>query len=137
MIVGFTCGAFDLLHAGHLHLLEEASQQCDNLIVGLHTNPTIDRTEKNKPIQTTLERYMQLDCLASVNTIIPYDTEADLFNFLATYNIQKRFVGSDYEYRSFTGKAICEKRGIEIIYIPRLHTWSSSELRERLTNAKT
>lgn len=136
MIVGFTCGAFDLLHAGHLHLLEQASEQCDHLIVGLHTDPSIERPEKNKPIQTTLERFIQLDCLSAVNTIVPYDTEKDLHNFLATYKIHKRFVGSDYAYRSFTGIELCEERGIEIIYIPRLHSWSSTEIRKRIKNAE-
>jgi len=135
MIVGFTCGAFDLLHPGHLHLLDVASSQCDQLIVGLHTDPTIDRLEKNKPIQTVLERYMQLNALAAVDNIIPYDTELDLYNLLATLSIQKRFVGTDYQLRTFTGKDLCEDRGIEIIYVPRLHNWSSSELRSRLVKS--
>ena len=134
MIVGFTCGAFDLLHPGHIHLLNSAAKQCDYLVVGLHTNPTYDRPEKNNPIQTTLERYIQLSSLNAVNDIVPYDTELDLVNFLSTANINKRFIGSDYAFRSYTGMEICRERNIEIILIPRHHTWSSSELRRRIKN---
>jgi len=134
---GFTCGAFDLLHPGHLHLLEVASEQCDVLIVGLHTDPSIDRPTKNRPVQSTLERFLQLQALSFVDIIIPYDTEKDLENLLATQGIHKRFLGSDYEHRSFTGREICEKRNIEMVYVPRLHTWSSSELRERIENGNS
>jgi len=115
-----------------MHLLTKAKEECDYLFVGLHTDPTIDRPEKNKPLQTSFERYMQLQQLRSVDHIIPYDTEIDLFNLLATLDIQKRFIGSDYMYKSFTGKALCEDRNIEIIYVPRIHMWSSTELRERI-----
>ena len=131
---GFTCGAFDLLHPGHLHMLRESKAQCELLIVGLHTDPTIDRPEKNKPIQTSFERFLQLAALEYVDYIIPYDTENDLVNLLATLDIQKRFLGSDYEHRAFTGREICDERGIEVVYIPRKHNWSSSELRSRLVN---
>lgn len=134
MVRGFTCGAFDLLHPGHCHLLAKAKSHCDFLIVGLHTDPTIDRQEKNKPIQTTFERYTQLQNLKSVDLIIPYDTERDLFNLLATFNIQKRFIGSDYQYKNITGQELCEYLDIKVVYIPRLHTWSSSELRRRLND---
>ena len=129
---GFTCGAFDLLHPGHLHLLMEASEQCEHLCVGLHTDPTIDRSEKNKPVQTAFERYMQLASLKYVNCIIPYDTERDLVNMMATLNIQARFIGSDYDGKKITGEDICGQRGIDILYIPRLHDFSSTGLRERL-----
>jgi glycerol-3-phosphate cytidylyltransferase len=131
---GFTCGAFDLLHPGHLHLLSAAASQCDYLWVGLHTDPSIDRPEKNKPLQTMFERYMQLNALADVDNIIPYDTENDLLNLLAILDIDKRFIGSDYEDQTITGATICEKRGIEVIYVPRLHNWSSTELRHRVKN---
>lgn len=136
MIHGFTCGAFDLLHPGHCHLLTRAKDQCEFLIVGLHTDPTIDRPEKNKPIQTTFERYAQLQSLKVVDHIIPYDTEADLINILGTVNIQKRFLGTDYQWRGFTGRELCEDLGIEIVYIHRSHSWSSSELRKRIENGK-
>jgi glycerol-3-phosphate cytidylyltransferase len=134
MVVGFTCGAFDLLHPGHVHLLNSAAKQCDYLIVGLHTNPTYDRPEKNNPIQSTFERYVQLDGLNAVDCIVPYDTEMDLLNLLSTMNINKRFLGSDYAFKTYTGDALCRERYIEIIFIPRLHTWSSSELRRRIKN---
>ena len=130
---GFTCGAFDLLHPGHIHLIHEARKQCSFLIVGLHTDPTIDRPgSKNKPIQTTFERYLQLDGLTCVDLIIPYDTERDLVNMLATLDIQARFIGSDYMGKKITGDGICTQRDIEIVYIPRLHDFSSTSLREKL-----
>lgn len=132
IVIGFTCGAFDLLHPGHLHLLSRCSQECDRLVVGLHTDPSIERSEKNKPIQTSMERYYQLTSLRYVDEVIPYDTEQDLVNLLATLNIHKRFLGSEYGYTQITGESICHERGIELIFIPRLHSWSSSELRERL-----
>ena len=130
---GFTCGAFDLLHPGHVHFIHEARKRCDFLIVGLHTDPTIDRPEsKNKPIQSVFERYLQLDGLSCVDLIVPYDTERDLVNMMATLDIQVRFVGSDYDGKKITGEDICDQRGIEVSYIPRLHDFSSTSLRERL-----
>lgn len=130
--VGFTCGAFDLLHSGHIHFLTEARQQCDMLKVGLHTNPQTDRAHKNAPVQTMYERWMQLQALACVDEIIPYDTEDDLSNLLATQNIQVRFLGSEYERATVTGESICRERNITLVYIKRLHTYSSSTLRQRV-----
>lgn len=132
MKFGFVCGAFDLLHPGHVLLLSECRKHCDALIVGLHTDPTIDRPGKNKPIQSTYERYMQLAFHKSVYHIIPYDTEADLYNLLATQELHVRFLGSEYQDTQFTGKGLCIVRDIEIIYIDRFHDWSSSQLRARL-----
>jgi glycerol-3-phosphate cytidylyltransferase len=130
---GFICGAFDLLHPGHVHFIHEARKKCDFLIVGLHTDPTIDRPDsKNKPIQSVFERYLQLDGLSCVDLIVPYDTERDLVNMMATLDIQVRFVGTDYDGKKITGEDICGQRGIYILYIPRLHDFSSTELRERL-----
>jgi glycerol-3-phosphate cytidylyltransferase len=130
---GFTCGAFDLLHPGHVHFIHEARKRCNFLIVGLHTDPTIDRPgSKNKPIQSVFERYLQLDGLSCVDLIVPYDTERDLVNMMATLDIQVRFVGTDYDGKKITGEDICGQRGIEISYIPRLHDFSSTSLRERL-----
>lgn len=132
-MIGFTCGAFDLLHSGHIVLLRECKEYCTNLIVGLHTDPTIDRPKsKNKPIQSTYERYLQLEGCKYVDKIIPYDTEKDLENILWTTNINFRFIGEDYLKNEFTGKEICETLGIKVIYIDRKHSWSSSELRKRL-----
>jgi glycerol-3-phosphate cytidylyltransferase len=130
---GFTCGAFDLLHPGHVHFIHEARKRCDFLIVGLHTDPTIDRPDsKNKPIQSVFERYLQLDGLSCVDLIVPYDTERDLVNMMATLDIQVRFVGTDYDGKKITGEDICTARGIEVSYIPRLHDFSSTSLREKL-----
>ena len=130
---GFTCGAFDLLHPGHVHFIHEARKKCDYLIVGLQTDPTIDRPgSKNKPIQSVFERYLQLDGLSCVDLIVPYDTERDLVNMMATLDIQVRFVGTDYERKRITGEDICGQRGIDILYIPRLHDFSSTSFRERL-----
>jgi glycerol-3-phosphate cytidylyltransferase len=134
MITGFTCGAFDLLHPGHIAMLKDCKSQCDWLIVGLHTDPTIDRPQKNKPIQTVFERWMQLDSCVHVDYIIPYDTEHDLINMMATLEINKRFVGIDHQLDVITGQSICDRRGIEIIYNDRYHDYSSSELRSRIGN---
>jgi glycerol-3-phosphate cytidylyltransferase len=135
MIIGFTCGAFDLFHAGHNIFLRDAKRHCDHLIVGLHTDPTIDRPEKNKPIQTIYERYVQLKNCSWVDDIIPYDTEADLLNLLATNTINVRFLGSDYLVKTFTGYQLCQTLNIEIIYLNRHHTFSSSELRSRIAHS--
>jgi glycerol-3-phosphate cytidylyltransferase len=132
MIVGFTCGAFDLLHPGHLVMLKQCKDRCDWLIVGLHTDPTIDRPQKNKPIQSMYERWIQLNACTYVDHIIPYDTENDLRNMMATLDINIRFVGSDHLFDYITGKEICDDRGIEIQFTERYHEYSSSELRNRI-----
>lgn len=132
-VVGFTCGAFDLLHVGHIHLLAYCKTKCDTLIVGLHTDPTIDRpTTKNKPIQSMYERYYQLGGSRFVDSIIPYDTELDLLNMLSTIDINVRFVGSDYIDKPITGSELCKELGIKIEYVPRAHTYSSTDLRARI-----
>jgi glycerol-3-phosphate cytidylyltransferase len=132
MNVGFTCGAFDLLHPGHLAMLAECKKECDYLIVGLHSDPTIDRPEKNKPIQTIYERWMQLNACKFVDEIIPYDTEKDLVNMMGTLEINTRFVGADHFNDKITGQSICDIRGINIVFNHRAHSYSSSELRGRL-----
>lgn len=135
MITGITFGAFDLLHAGHVAMLEEAKRKCDYLIVGLHTDPTIDRPDtKNKPIQSIYERWKQLNAMKAVNEVIPYDTEKDLRNMLATLSVNLRFIGSDYINKEITGSDICKSKDIEIVYIERIHNYSSTELRERIKN---
>lgn len=136
MIVGFACGAFDLFHAGHNIFLRDAAEHCDWLVVGLHTDPTIDRPEKNKPIQTIYERYVQLKNCTWVNDIIPYDTEADLLNVLATNKINVRFLGADYIGKNFTGDSYCKTAGIDVMYLNRYHSFSSSELRNRIVGEK-
>jgi glycerol-3-phosphate cytidylyltransferase len=134
MIIGFTCGAFDLFHAGHNILLRDCRTKCDKLIVGLHTDPTIDRPEKNKPAQTMYERYTQLINCKWVDEIIPYDTEADLYNLIASTPIDVRFLGGDYENKRFTGDQLCVDMGITVYTMPRKHNFSSSELRKRLSD---
>ena len=134
MIVGFTCSAFDLLHPGHLAMLKECKSHCDHLIVGLHTDPSIDRPgAKNKPVQTVYERYAQLRACKYVDEIIPYETEYDLINLIAVENINIRFVGEEYSDTFLTAQDICDNKGIKIFYNSRKHKYSSSELRSRLT----
>ena len=127
---GFTCGAFDLLHAGHIVMLKEAKDNCDYLIVGLQTDPSIDRQEKNQPVQSVYERYMQLQAVKYVDEIIPYDTEQSLIDLLESTEIHLRFVGEDYVERDFTGKGLHE-----IYYTNRQHSFSSSGLRKRMTQS--
>jgi len=134
MIVGFTCGAFDLLHPGHITMLEECKNNCNYLIVGLHTDPTIDRpNDKQRPIQSVFERYIQLTACKFVNKIVPYDTEKDLENMMATLPINIRFLGYEYNKTNFTGKDICDHKGITIFFnSPRMHSYSSTDLRKRI-----
>lgn len=131
-IVGITFSAFDLLHPGHLGMLANCKANCDYLIAGLQTDPTIDRPEKNKPVQTIYERYRQLAACKYVDEIIPYDTEEQLNLILATTVINRRFMGDEYRLVEYTGKQMCAKLGIEVIYTPRLHNLSTTELRNRL-----
>ena len=130
--VGFTCSTFDLLHAGHILMLAECKQICDYLIVGLQTDPTIDRPDvKNKPVQSIVERYVQLSAVKFVDEIIVYDTEKDLEDMLMFLPISVRIIGEEYKDKDFTGKQICEERGIKIWFNSRSHRFSSSELRQR------
>lgn len=133
MKVGFTCSAFDLLHAGHIDMLRQAREKCDYLIVGLQNDPSLDRIEKNKPVQSIVERYVQLAGCKFVDEIIPYNTERDLEDLLSILSINIRIVGEEYKFRPLTGRDICERRGIEIFYNKRDHRFSSSELRARLS----
>jgi len=132
MRVGFTCSAFDLLHAGHVQMLRDAKDQCDYLICGLQVDPTLDRPSKNQPIQTVVERYTQLKAVSYVDEIIPYSTEADLEDILAMYHINVRILGEEYRDKDFTGKDICRKRDIYLHFNKRDHRFSSSDLRKRV-----
>lgn len=133
--VGITFGAFDLLHAGHTTMLQKCREQCDHLIVGLQSDPSIDRpTFKNRPVQSLFERYAQLDACRWVDSIIPYDTEVDLINILSIVDVRKRFLGDEYEGQLVFGEGVCKERNIELVYIERLHGYSSSNLRLRVTN---
>jgi len=137
MRVGFTCSTFDLLHAGHIEMLKEARKQCDYLICGLQTDPTIDRpNSKNKPIQTLVERYIQLEAVKYVDEIQVYETEKDLIDLLILLPINVRILGEEYKNMKFTGKDICEERGISFFYNSRKHSFSTTELRERITQTE-
>ncbi len=130
--VGFTCSTFDLLHAGHILMLAECKQICDYLIVGVQSDPTIDRPGvKNKPVQSIVERYVQLSAVKFVDEIIVYNTEKDLEDMLMFLPISVRIIGEEYKDKDFTGKQICEDRGIKIWFNSRSHRFSSSELRQR------
>nr|WP_317633178.1 adenylyltransferase/cytidyltransferase family protein [uncultured Flavobacterium sp.] len=130
--VGITFSAFDLLHAGHIKMLEEAKRQCDYLIVGLQTDPTIDRPEKNKPTQSVVERYIQLKGCKYVDEIVPYATEQDLEDILRSFHIDVRILGDEYEHKNFTGRQYCEEKGIELYFNTRDHRFSSSSLRKEV-----
>lgn len=132
MIVGFTCSAFDLLHAGHVAMLREAKSQCDYLICGLQVDPSLDREEKNTPIQTIVERYTQLQAISYVDEIIPYITENDLLDIISMLPIDVRILGDEYRNKEFTGKEICQKRGIKLYFNNRDHNFSTSSLRKKV-----
>ena len=133
--IGFTCRTFDLLHAGHIAMLREAREHCDYLICGLQTDPTTDRPDtKNRPVQTLVERYTQLNAVEYVDEIIPYQTEQDLQDILSMYHITVRVLGEEYREKDFTGKDICRKRGIDLYFNKREHRFSTTDLRERVTN---
>jgi glycerol-3-phosphate cytidylyltransferase len=129
--IGITASAFDLLHAGHISMLEQAKSKCDYLIAAIQTDPSIDRPHKNKPVQSIVERVIQLRAVRFVDEIIPYTTEADLENLLKLLPIDIRIIGEEYKQKDFTGKLYCIQKGIEIFYNPRTHNFSSSELRNR------
>jgi len=132
MKVGITFSSFDLLHAGHVQMLREAKEHCDYLICGLQMDPSIDRSEKNSPIQTIVERYTQLRAVSYVDEIIPYASEKDVEDILTMYHIDVRILGEEYKEKDFTGKDICKKRSIQLYFNKRDHRFSSSDLRRRV-----
>jgi len=135
MKIGFTASAFDLLHAGHVLMLEDAKKQCDYLIVGLQTDPSMDRKTKSSPAQTVIERYLQLRACKFVDEIIPYSTEQDLEDLLAGMHIDVRILGVEYRDKGFTGSEICKTRDIEIYFNERDHRFSSSGLRQHIVDS--
>ena len=135
MRIGFTCSTFDLLHAGHIQMLRDAKEQCEYLICGLQIDPSLDRPEKNSPVQTIVERYTQLSAIKYVDEIIPYQTETDLEDILNMLHIDVRILGEEYKNGKFTGRAICAKRGIELFFNKREHRFSSSDLRNRVKSS--
>jgi glycerol-3-phosphate cytidylyltransferase len=136
MRIGITCSCFDLLHAGHILMLQECKEVCDFLYVAFQTDPTSDRPEKNKPVQSVLERFIQLKGCKFVDEIIPYENEKDLENIFKSFNFDVRIIGEDYKNKDFTGRQICLERGIEIYYNKRSHDFSTSNLREKIENGK-
>ena len=135
MKIGFTCSTFDLLHAGHIQMLRDAKEQCDYLICGLQIDPSLDRPEKNSPVQTIVERHTQLSAIKYVDEIIPYQTETDIEDILNMLHIDVRILGEEYKNGKFTGRAICAKRGIELFFNKREHRFSSSDLRKRVKSS--
>lgn len=132
MKMGFTCSCFDLFHAGHIMMLRDAKAQCDHLIVGLQTDPTIDRPQKNKPVQSIFERYVQLKACQYVDEIVPYATEKDLVDILQSYPIDIRILGEEYKGKEFTGHDI----PMEFYFNKRRHSFSTTELRGRVIKAQ-
>jgi glycerol-3-phosphate cytidylyltransferase len=136
--IGITFSTFDLLHAGHIAMLAEAKNHCDYLIAGLQTDPTIDRPDsKNPPVQSIVERQIQLSATRFVDEIVVYQTEKDLEDILLTLPIDVRILGVEYEDKDFTGRKICIERGIELVFNRRDHSFSSSSLRKRVAQAQS
>jgi glycerol-3-phosphate cytidylyltransferase len=133
-IVGITFSTFDLLHAGHIGMLREAKDNCEYLICGLQVDPSLDRPEKNKPVQTLVERYAQLNAVKFVDEIVPYQSEQDVNDILQLFDLDIRFLGEEYRENEFTGKDICRKRGIQLHFNKREHRFSSSDLRKRVAS---
>ena len=135
--IGITFSTFDLLHAGHIAMLAEAKNHCDYLICGIQTDPTIDRPDtKNFPIQSIVERQIQLSAVRYVDETVVYQTEKDLEDILLTLPIDVRILGVEYEQKDFTGRDICFDRGIQLIFNKRDHSFSSSNLRKRVAHAE-
>lgn len=132
MIVGFTCGSFDLLHAGHVLMLQEAKNHCDRLVVGLQSDPSIDRPEKNKPIMTLEERLIVLTSIKWVDDVCAYSTESELITLLKTLRPDVRIIGADWKGKHFTGFDL----PIRVVFNSRDHSYSTSSLRERVMNAE-
>jgi glycerol-3-phosphate cytidylyltransferase len=133
MKIGFNCSCFDLFHAGHVTMLKMEKSRCDYLKVALQVDPTADRPGlKNKPTQSIYERYVQVQACKYVDEILLYDTEKELLNLIMTQDMHIRFLSDEYLYRDFTGKQYCMDNGIELFYHKRQHTYSTSELRNRV-----
>jgi glycerol-3-phosphate cytidylyltransferase len=131
-IIGFTCSTFDLFHAGHVVMLQEAATLCDYLIVGLLVDPTVDRADsKNKPIQSVMERYLQISACKYVDEVIPFQSEADLVDLILVINPDIRIVGEEYRNKEHTGVGLCP-----IHYNKRRHSFSTTELRDRVLKAE-
>ena len=136
--IGIVFSSFDMFHAGHIAMLSEAKNHCDYLIAGLQTDPTIDRPNtKNKPVQTVVERQIQLAACRYVDEVVVYQTEQDLADLLLILPIDVRILGVEYEGKDFSGKLECDMRGIRLVFNSRNHSFSSSSLRKRVVSAET
>ena len=136
--VGIVFSSFDLFHAGHVAMLAEAKNHCDYLIAALQTDPTIDRPDtKNPPIQSIVERQIQVSTNRNVDEVVIYQTEKDLEDLLLILPIDVRILGVEYADKEFTGRQICMDRGIEIVFNGRDHSFSSSSLRKRVAEAES
>ena len=133
-IIGFTCGAMDLLHAGHVLMLKECREQCDFLIVGLEVDPSLDRPDKKKPVETVAERMTRLEGCKYVDKIVTYTDEVDLYNLLKKLNPDVRFMGADWEGKPNYSRDLL--RDMKVIYNSRDHNYSSSDLRRRIMLVK-
>jgi glycerol-3-phosphate cytidylyltransferase len=135
--IGITFSTFDLLHAGHIAMLSEAKNHCDYLICGLQTDPTIDRPDtKNKPVQSIVERQIQLSACRYVDEVVVYSTEQDLRDLLLILPIDVRVLGVEYENKDFSGRDECDERNIELVFNGRDHSFSSSSLRKRVAESE-
>lgn len=134
--VGLTASTFDLFHAGHVIMLEESKRHCDYLIAAIQLDPTLDRESKNKPVQSIIERQIQVAACRHVDEIIVYSTEKELEDIFMAMPIDVRILGEEYKDKEFTGKEICQRRGIELYYNKRDHFFSSSDLRLRVYEAE-
>tara|TARA_R110002167_G_scaffold34895_8_gene111490 strand:- start:625 stop:1071 length:447 start_codon:yes stop_codon:yes gene_type:complete len=131
--IGFTCSCFDMLHAGHITMLQEAKSVCEHLIVGLQLNPSVDRNEKQTPVQSLLERQLQLQAIKYVDQVLIYETEKDLLDLIIALPIDVRIIGEEYRSKNFTGS---EVDGIEIYYNKRKHQWSTTDLKKRAMSSR-
>jgi len=136
--IGITFSTFDMLHAGHIAMLAEAKNHCDYLICGLQTDPTIDRPDtKNKPVQSIVERQIQLAACRYVDEVVVYQTEQDLVDLLLILPLDIRVLGVEYQHQNFSGYEECGMRNIELVFNGRDHSFSSSSLRKRVVEAET
>jgi glycerol-3-phosphate cytidylyltransferase len=135
--IGITFSTFDMLHAGHIAMLAEAKNHCDYLICGLQTDPTIDRDTKNAPVQSIVERQIQLAACRYVDEVVVYQTEQDLVDLLLILPLDVRVLGVEYQEKEFTGREECYMRNIELVFNGRDHSFSSSSLRKRVVEAET
>ena len=137
MIKGVIAGNFDVIHPGYIKMFKQCKKHCDYLICALQNDPTIDRKDKNKPIQSLVERYLQLDAVKYVDKIIPYNDEKELEELFSSLDLDVRIIGEDYKDKNYTAKSICQKRGIRIIYNKRDHNYSTTNLRKKIYDGES